>query len=119
MIRSLTTALVAALAALTLAACTSTTSSCKDGVCNIDLSGKGAETQLGGEGGSMIKLVSASGDKAKVELAGSELELTVGQPVALSNGTLVLKEVEGEDDIQLEVRGAEPAETEGEGDAAE
>lgn len=108
--RSLSTAAVALLATLSLAACTSTTSSCKDGVCSIDLSGKGAENQLGGEGGSMVKLVSAEGDKATVEIAGSELELTVGQPVALSNGTLVLKDVEGTDDIQLEVRGAEAAE---------
>lgn len=112
MIRSLQTFGALALAAFTLAACTSTTSSCKDGVCKIDLDGPGAETQLGGEGGSMIKLVSASGDKAKVELAGSALELTVGQPIALSNGTLVLKEIEGKDDVQLEVRGDAAADEE-------
>lgn len=109
MIRSFTAAAAALLAALTLAACTSTTSSCKDGVCQIDLQGAGAENQLGGDGGSMIKLISADGEKAKVEIAGSQVDLTVGQPVALSNGTLVLKEVEGKDDIQLEVRGNAPA----------
>lgn len=97
-------------AALTLGACTSNTQKCKNGVCDIDLSGKGATTELGGDGGSTIKLVSASGKTAKVTIAGQPGELTVGQPVTLDNATLLLEEVEGEDNIQLKLTGAAAAE---------
>lgn len=103
MFRVLTPVALSAFAALTLAACTSNTQKCSGGKCEIDLSGKGASVTLGGEGGSDIELVSASGNTAKVELAGQPLTLTVGQPVTLSNATLTLEEVEGEDDIQLKL----------------
>lgn len=99
--RSFTASVVSAALAMTLAACTSNTQSCKGGVCEIDLHGAGASTDLGGEGGSVLELVSAGGNAAKVTLAGKPITLTVGQPIALGNGTLVLEEIEGEDDIQL------------------
>lgn len=101
MVRSLTPLVLSGLAALTLAACTSNTQKCSGGKCEIDLSGKGAKVTLGGEGGSDMELVSASGNTAKVKIAGQDLTLTVGQPVTLSNATLTLEEVEGKDDIQV------------------
>lgn len=101
MLRLLTPVVLSGLAALTLAACTSNTQKCSGGKCEIDLSGKGATITLGGEGGSDMKLVSASGNTAKVEIAGQPITLTVGQPINLSNATLTLEEVEGEDDIQV------------------
>ncbi len=104
--RSLLTGTATLLAAVGLAACTSQTQKCSNGVCDIDLSGVGATVQLGGEGGSDLELVSASGTTAKVKLAGKEGELTVGTPVTLDNGTLLLVKVEGENDIQLKVTGA-------------
>lgn len=101
MFRLVTPVVLSGLAALTLAACTSNTQKCSGGKCEIDLSGKGATITLGGEGGSDMKLVSASGNTAKVEIAGQPVTLTVGQPITLSNATLTLEEVEGEDDIQV------------------
>ncbi len=106
MLRVLSSVAAIALSALTLAACTSNTQSCSGGKCEIDLSGAGATTTLGGEGGSNIELVSASGSTAKVKLAGQEIELKVGEPINLTNATLTLTEVEGEDDIQLELNTA-------------
>lgn len=103
MLRVLTPVVLSGLAALTLAACTSNTQKCSGGKCEIDLSGKGATVTLGGEGGSDMKLVSASGNTAKVEIAGQPVTLTVGQPISLSNATLTLEEVEGEDDIQIKL----------------
>jgi hypothetical protein len=103
MLRVLTPVVLSGLAALTLAACTSNTQKCSGGKCEIDLSGKGATVTLGGEGGSDMKLVSASGNTAKVEIAGQPVTLTVGQPITLSNATLTLEEVEGEDDIQVKL----------------
>lgn len=111
MYRSLAAVAATSFAALTLAACTSQTQTCKNGVCEIDLSGKGAVVTLGGEGGSELELVSASGTTAQVTIAGNPLELTVGQPVSLSNGTLLLEEVEGEDDVQLQVSGTAAEDT--------
>jgi hypothetical protein len=104
--RSLLAGSVSLLAALGLAACTSQTQKCSGGVCDIDLSGVGSKVQLGGEGGSYIELISASGKTAKVKVGKTEGELTVGQPITLDNGTLELVEVEGEDDIQLRVKGS-------------
>lgn len=101
MLRVLAPLVATGLAALTLTACTSNTQKCGGGKCEIDLSGKGATITLGGEGGSDMKLVSASGNTAKVEIAGQPITLTVGQPINLSNATLTLEEVEGEDDIQV------------------
>lgn len=101
--RSLPVLGASVLAALSLAACTSNTQKCNKGVCEIDLSGKGASTTLGGDGGSTIELVSASGKSAKVKIAGQSGELIVGQPATLDNATLVLEEVEGKDDIQLKL----------------
>lgn len=103
MLRAFSTLAATSLAALSLAACTSNTQTCKDGKCDIDLSGKGAVVTLGGEGGSDLELVSASGKTAKVKIAGKPVELTVGEPLALDNGTLTLEAVEGEDDIQIKV----------------
>lgn len=104
------------LAALSLAACTSNTQKCSNGTCEIDLSGAGASTELGGDGGSTIELISASGKTAKVKIAGQEGELTVGQPVTLDNATLVLEEIEGEDDVQLKLTGSSAADTAAEED---
>ncbi|MBJ7471369.1 MAG: hypothetical protein JHD16_08695 [Solirubrobacteraceae bacterium] len=106
------------LAVLTLAGCTSNTQSCSGGKCDIDLSGKGASVVLGGEGGSNMELISASGKTAKVKLADQEIELTVGEPITLTNATLTLVKVEGEDDIQVSVVTDEgSAAPEGEGEA--
>lgn len=101
---------------LSLTACTSNTQKCSKGTCEIDLSGAGASTELGGDGGSTIELISASGKTAKVKIAGQEGELTVGQPVTLDNATLVLEEIEGEDDIQLKLTGSTAADTAAEED---
>lgn len=93
------------LAALALAGCTSQTQKCSGGVCEIDLSGAGANVQLGGDGGSEIELIRASGKTATVKLGTNEAELTVGMPMQLDNATLELTEVEGEDDVQLKLTG--------------
>ncbi len=106
MLRALAPLVATTFAALTLAACTSNTQSCKNGKCEIDLSGKGATVTLGGEGGSDMELVSASGDTAKVKLGGQEITLKVGEPISLTNASLTLTEVEGEDDIQVELNTA-------------
>lgn len=109
--RSLLAGSAALLAALSLAACTSQTQKCTNGVCEIDLSGVGAKVQLGGDGGSNLELVSASGKTAKVKIGTTEGTLTVGQPVPLNNGTLLLEEIEGKDDIQLRVSGSGASDT--------
>ena len=106
MYRSFLAGSAALLASLSFAACTSQTQKCSNGVCEIDLSGAGATVQLGGEGGSNLELVSASGKTAKVKVGGTEGTLTVGLPVPLDNGTLLLEKVEGKDDVQLRVNGA-------------
>lgn len=103
MLRVLSTLAATSLAALSLAACTSNTQSCKNGKCDIDLSGKGSVVTLGGEGGSDMELVSASGKTAKVKLGGQPVELTVGQPINLTNAKLTLVKIEGEDDIQVQL----------------
>lgn len=103
MLRALTTIAATSLAALTLAGCSSNTQSCSGGKCNIDLSGKNASVILGGEGGSEMVLISASGKTAKVKIAGQEGTLTVGEPINLNNATLTLVAVEGEDDIQVKL----------------
>lgn len=103
MLRALAPVVATTFAGLTLAACTSNTQSCSGGKCKIDLSGKGATITLGGDGGSDMELMSASGQSAKVKLAGQPLELKVGEPINLTNATLTLTEVEGEDDIQVEL----------------
>ncbi|MDO9352967.1 MAG: hypothetical protein Q7T55_04700 [Solirubrobacteraceae bacterium] len=106
MYRSLLAGSATLLAALSLSACTSQTQKCNDGVCDIDLSGVGSTVELGGDGGSDLELVSASGKTAKVKLDGKEGQLTVGQLVPLRGGTLELVEVEGENEIQLRVKGS-------------
>lgn len=103
MLRALSILAATSLAALSLTACTSNTQSCSGGKCDIDLSGKGAVVTLGGEGGSDMELVSASGNTAKVKIGGQEGTLTVGEPVNLDNATLTLVAVEGEDDIQVKL----------------
>lgn len=103
MLRPLTALAISGLAAFSLAACTSNTQSCSGGKCDIDLSGKGATVVLGGDGGSEMELISASGKTAKVKIAGQEGDLTVGEPVSLNNATLTLVKVEGKDDIQVKL----------------
>lgn len=103
MFRALFPLAATSLAALSLAACTSNTQTCKNGKCDIDLSGKGSVIVLGGEGGSEMELISASGKTAKVRIGQKTGTLTVGEPVTLSNATLTLVKVEGEDDIQVKL----------------
>ena len=103
MFRALIPVVATGLAALSLSACTSNTQSCKDGVCNIDLQGKNSVVVLGGDGGSELKLLSASGKTAKVQIGKTKGTLTVDEPVGLTNASLVLVKVEGEDDIQLKL----------------
>jgi ABC-type phosphate transport system substrate-binding protein len=102
--RSLPLAVATGLAALSLAACTTETKSCKGDHCDIDLQGAGASVTLGGTGSSTVTLVSASGKTAKVKLGAVEGVLTVGQPVPLRDSTIELVKVEGKDDVQIQVK---------------
>lgn len=97
-------ATVIAAAALLLAGCTTESQVCKNGVCKISMSGKGATAQLGGKGGSTIVLVSAGGDQAVVKIAGQQGTLYLKKPLQLDNGTLTLTEVK-DNKIKLEVTG--------------
>lgn len=83
-------------AALLLAACTSSTQSCKDGICSITLSGKGASVKVGGDDGSTLELVSTDKTTARFKVDGSEGNLTKDVPVGFGdNATITLKEIEG------------------------
>jgi hypothetical protein len=92
-------ALSALLLTTTLAACTSTTQTCKDGVCNMTLSGKGSSMKAGsGDSGSLVTFVSAKGKTAVIKVGSESATLTVGQPVPLNSGgdTIELVSVDGE-----------------------
>lgn len=95
-------ALVTAVAALALAGCTTESQVCKDGVCKISMSGKGATAKLGGEGGSTIELISASGKQAKVKIGSQTGTLVLNEPIDLNNATLTLVEVK-DDKIKLRI----------------
>jgi hypothetical protein len=107
------TAIATLLAAASLAGCTTNSSVCNDGVCKISLSGKGSTTTLGGEGGSNVELVSASGSSAKIKIADQELDVKTGQTISLDNGEVKVTEVK-DDKIKLEVTQTSESSTEGE-----
>lgn len=109
--RSLLAATATALAALSLTACTSQTQKCSGGVCDIDVSGVGSTVELGGEGGSTLELVSATGTTADVKLDGQPVTLSVGVAIKLDNASLILRKVEGENDVQLQVTAGGGTET--------
>lgn len=84
-------------AALLLAACTSTTQTCKDGICSISLSGDGASVTVGGDGGSTLELVSIDGQTARFKVDATEGDLTKGVPVGFGdNATITLKAIDGD-----------------------
>jgi hypothetical protein len=87
-------------AALTLSACTTTTQSCSNDRCKIDLEGAEASLQMG-DHGSTLTLHSASGNTAKVKVGDTEGTLTVGKPQNLNDGTIELVKVEGKDDVEI------------------
>lgn len=95
-------AIATLLATATLAACTTNSQVCKDGVCKISLSGKGSTSKLGGEGGDTVELVSADGTTAKIKIAGQSGEVKAGQVIDLTNGQIKVTEVK-ENKIKLEV----------------
>lgn len=85
-------------AALLLSACTSSTQTCKDGLCSITLSGNGASVTVGGDGdgGSTLELVSTDGKSARFKVDGTEGNLTKDVPVGFGeNATITLKEIDG------------------------
>ena len=90
--------------AASLAACggEATSQTCKAGRCDIQISGKDSTIGLGGDDGPTLKLLSASGSSAKVNLEGSgDLELKKDGSVVLETGVLSLKTVNGTDDVEL------------------
>lgn len=91
----------ALLATLSLAACTTNSSVCKDGVCKISLSGKGSSTTLG-DNGSPVELISATGTTAKMKIGTDELTANQGQTISLDNGEIKVTEVK-DDKVKLEV----------------
>lgn len=93
--------ITALLAATTLAACTTNSSVCKDGVCKISLSGKGSSTTLG-DNGSPVELISATGTTAKMKIGTDELTVDQGQTISLDNGEIKVTEVK-DDKVKLEV----------------
>ncbi|MEH3055264.1 MAG: hypothetical protein PGN13_14890 [Patulibacter minatonensis] len=97
-------ALTALLVAGSLAACTTESQVCKNGVCKLSMSGKGATAELGGKGGSTIELVSADGTEARVKIAGREGTLKLNQPIGIDNGTITLTEVK-KDKLKLRIEG--------------
>jgi hypothetical protein len=111
----------ALLATATLAACTTNSQVCKDGVCKISLSGKGSTSTLGGEGGDTVELVSADGTTAKIKIAGQSGEVKAGQVIDLNNGQIKVTEVK-ENKIKLEVTTAKSTtdneQTDASGDAS-
>lgn len=82
--------------ALFLAACTSSTQTCKNGICSISLSGKGASVKVGGDGGSTLELISTDKTTARFKVDGTEGNLTKDVPVGFGdNATITLKEIDG------------------------
>lgn len=81
---------------LLLSACTSSTQTCKDGICSITLSGKGASVTVGGDDGSTLELVSTDDTTARFKVDGTEGNLTKGVPVGFGdNATITLKQIDG------------------------
>lgn len=96
-----------ALAAVTLAGCTVETQSCKNGTCTLKLKGANASDKLGGDGGSTITLLSTTDKTAKVKIGENTGELTVGEPISLTNATLELTEIKGKNSVVIKVVSAE------------
>lgn len=94
--------IAALLAAASLAACTTNSQVCSDGVCKISLSGEGASSKLGGDDGDTIELVSSDGKTAKIKIAGQEGSVTQGQVIDLNNGQIKVTEVK-EGKLKVEV----------------
>lgn len=114
-----TTVLATSGLALTLAACTSATYTCKDNVCNISLSGKNAETTIG-ESGSKVTLISADGTTAKVKIANQETELEKGQSISFDDARFTVTKVEKDKaDLRLDIiEASEESDAAAEEDAA-
>jgi hypothetical protein len=100
-----TAALSALLLTTTFAACTSSTQTCKNGTCDMTLSGKGSSMKAGsGDDGSLVTFVSSKGDTAVIKVGSESATLTKGQAVSLNSdgtATIELTEVEA-DKVKLQ-----------------
>jgi hypothetical protein len=101
--RKIAAVMIAASAAFSLAACTSSSNKCVNQVCDVKLSGEGSSTTLGGDGGSKIELISADGGTAKFEFEGRELSCTQGETVNYGTSEITCKKV-GDSELELHIK---------------
>ena len=90
-----------ALAAVSLTACTTTTSSCANGVCSVTLSGAGAETEINNDTVT-VTLVGVTDGSAEFAVDGTSATCAQGDEQQVGQYNVVCTEV-GEDKVTLEI----------------
>lgn len=91
-----------ALASLGLAACQTTTYTCNNNECTVNLSGSGASTEVG-TANTEVALIGADGTTASFTIDGAAAECTEGETLNVSGISVTCTEV-GDDSLSVDLR---------------
>lgn len=92
----------AALAVLGLTGCQTTTYTCSNNECTVNLSGSGASTEVG-SANTEVALVGADGTTASFTINGAAAECTVGEELQVGGISVTCTQI-GDDSLTVDLR---------------